>query len=86
MKGGNFPSKTVLHLSVTVPTAVLTCGFGVDAFHFVSPAFGLRKVTDRKRDLYLIANVRYGMIIAYTPLFVNFFVSFLLTFYVFSSL
>jgi len=33
--------------------------------------FGLHGSTDHKRDLYLIANVRYAMIIAHRHLFVN---------------
>ena len=49
----------------------LTHDFGVGAFRPDSLAFGLSGITFRKRDLYLIANVRYAPIIALEYGFVN---------------
>ena len=46
------------------PTADSTRDFGVGSFRPVSLASGLGGGTDNKRDLYLIVNVRYGVIIA----------------------
>ena len=57
--------------SDTVPTADLTRDFGVGAFRPDSLAFDLSGITFRKRDLYLIANVRYAPIIALEYGFVN---------------